>query len=258
MFFLLFYQYLFLGAYQFDKYQTWVTLTDFITEDLFYKLNPECKKIFSASNLVYKANSDGTVSNKLDQFGLPEMEMSPECVIRFLSTIPKHFLYPDGIDPKEITQHSLDSTYTLEQIIRDNHGNVQNSLLGELQFSFIAFLLGHVFEAFEFWLEQLRVISSARSALNTRPELFLYFIRVVHFQVKQTNEAIFADIVENENQVYRYLRTFILNIRSEADTISPELSRRGRQFHSFLTKTYKWCFDEEEEPEDEKPVVVML
>ena len=254
----LFIYFIVIGAYQFEKYQTWVTLTDFITKELFEKLNPKCCQIFSGSNLVYKSNPDGSVSNQLDQNGLPEMEVSPECAIQFLSNPPKHFLYPDGIGANEITQHSIDSTYTLEQLITINHKNIENSILGELQFAFVAFLFGHVWEAFEFWRDLLRIICSARKGLSTRAELFLSFIRVVHFQVKQTNEDIFSDIVDNENLVYLYLRIFLLNIRYEATSIDTHLVRRGKQFESFLRKTFKWSFDDDNEPEDEKPVVVIF
>lgn len=247
----------FLGAYQFDQYQTWVSLTDFISQELFLKLNPPCGRIFSASSLVYKPNADGSVTARLDEHGLPEMVVAPESAIRFFcEPIPRRFLYPKDATAKEITLHSLDSTYTLDTILASpSYGNVENNLLGELQFVFIAFILGHVFDAFEYWRDMLRIICSARLALSTRPDLYLSFIRVVHFQLKQTNEAIFADIVENENQVFQFMRTFMLNLRSAADNgVSLELRRRGEKFVSALQKSMRWNFDDE--PDDELPMIV--
>lgn len=206
---------------------------------------------------MYKPNADGSVTPKVDAAGLPEMVVAPEAAIRYLSApLPKRFLYPEGATPKEITDHSLDSTYTLETMLASPpYANLDGNLLGELQFAFIAFLLGHVFDAFEYWRDLLRIICSARTALSTRPDLYLSFIRVVHFQLKQTNEAIFADIVENENQVYGFLRTFMLNLRSAADTgVSLELRRRGEKFATVLEKSLKWSFDNE--PDDELPMIV--
>ncbi|OTF79335.1 hypothetical protein BLA29_008870 [Euroglyphus maynei] len=246
-------------------------------------MNPECGKIYSASNLVYKTNANDTnVSSnaennnnnrycRVDHQGLPDMIISPESAIKFPSApIPKHFLYPDGSTPTEITQHSIDSTYTVEHLIVDRHENCQFDLLGELQFAFIIFLLGHQFEAFEHWEHLIRILCSCRQALSERPEFFLAFIRVLHFQLKQTDQAIFADIVDNENRVYHWIRTFFMNIRSMNESIRSDLVERADKFRHFLTKTLRWDFgnidrkqnddddDDENMPEDEKPVIVMM
>ncbi|XP_027203158.2 protein AAR2 homolog [Dermatophagoides pteronyssinus] len=277
-----------LGAYQFDSYQTWVTLTDFITESLFLKMNPECGKIYSASNLVYKtlnttatttdtANSESIESKNhrhcpVDHQGLPDMIISPECAIRFPSApLPKHFLYPEGSRPTEITEHSLDSSYTLEFLIREKHQTNQFDLFGELQFAFIVFLFGHQYESFEHWEQLIRVICSCRKALIEKLEFFLTFIRVLYFELKQIDQQIFADIVTNENRIYYSLQTFFLNIHSMKNMIQPNLLERVENFRKFLSKTLRWNFgkqnnnqedlqddDDENIPEDEKPVVVLM
>ena len=245
-------------------------------------MNPECGKIYSASNLVYKttdnpesndsSNIDKKHCHRVDDQGLPDMIIAPENAIKFPSTpIPKHFLYPQGSKPDEITQHSIDSSYTLEYLIHEKHQDCQFELLGELQFAFIIFLLGHQFESFEHWEHMIRVICSCRRTLLERPEFFLAFIRVFHFQLKQTDQAIFADIVDNENRVYHWIRTFFLNIRST--TTRSDLMNRADKFRYFLSKTFGWNFgnldqqrqqqqqdddDDENVPEDEKPVIVMM
>ena len=222
--------------------------------------------------MVYKPNADGSVSAKLDKQGLPEMVIAPETAVRYISNpLAKHFLYPPDATPKEITTHSIDSTYTLEKILSlhedtssSNSSSFSNNdvysehwLLGELQFAFITFMLGHVWESFEHWRDLLRILTSARCALSNHPSLYLAFIRVIHFQLKHTNEAIFADIVENENQVYHLLRTFILNLRQASDNgISIDLRKRGENFAKNLQKSFKWNFDDE--PDDELPTVVQL
>ncbi|KAJ6217990.1 hypothetical protein RDWZM_009147 [Blomia tropicalis] len=245
-----------LGAYQFDQYQTWVSLTDYISYELLAKINPICGRIYSASSLVYKPEKDGTIIPRVDKDGLPEMIISPEATIRFQCETPKRFLYPLNATPDEITKHSMDSTFTLESILQlPAFANNEGNLLGEFQFAFISFLLGHTFEAFEYWRDILRIICCSREALSNKHELFLSFIRVVYFQLKQTNEAIFADIVENENQVFLYIRTFILNLRDSVElNINRELVKRGEKFAQSLQKDMEWNFDYE--PDNELPVIV--
>lgn len=255
---------MFLGAYQFEKYQDWVSLTDYITKSLFQQVNPLCGKIFSVSNLVYKCNSEemNNVQAKFDRHGLPNMVVSPENEIRFLSKLPKRFLYPPKSSPLEISRHSIDSSFTLNYIIQTYHQNNELGLIGELQFAFITFFLGHVYDSFEFWLNLLRIISCAQSALFTRKEFYLTFIRVLYFQFKQANDSLNIDFVDDKNNsIYQLMRTFFGNLHNSCTQIDKELFRRGKMFQNSVQKIFGWIFDfendDEECPDDEKPVIVI-
>lgn len=205
------------------------------------------------TNLVYEKDSNGIELKRVDKDGLPEMIVSPEMAIRYFSIPPKQFLFPKGSSPSEISKHCLDSTYTLEQMITLRNGDYFK-LLGELQFAFVSFLLGHLYDAFEFWLDMVRILCLAHRATEKMPDLYLAFIRVAHFQLKQTDEAVFADVVENRSFVYQFMKQFLMSIRQSQ--VRPDLAKRAAKFSAYLKKTFKWDVDDDEEPEDEKPVIV--
>lgn len=198
---------------------------------------------------------------KFDQHGLPNMVVSPENEIRFLSKLPKRFLYPPNSSPLEISHHSIDSSFTLKYIIQTYHQNNEFSLIGELQFAFITFFIGHVYESFEFWLNLLRIISCAQSALLTQKEFYLAFIRVLYFQFKQANDSLFIDFVDGKNNsIYQLMRTFFSNLYNSHAQIDKELFRRGQMFQNSVQKIFGWNFDfenDDECPDDEKPVIVI-
>merc|ERR1712173_403601 len=80
--------------------------------------------------------------------------------------------YPDGSTPAEVTKHSMDATYQLEQYLdqfRKLYGDVVSGsamsesdksdaeALAELQFSFVCFLVGQHYDSFERWKQILRI-----------------------------------------------------------------------------------------------------
>ena len=54
-------------------------------------------------------------------------------------------------------------------------------MLGELQFAFVCFLVGHVYDAFEQWKALTALLCSCDELLVTRPDLFMAFLGVWSF-----------------------------------------------------------------------------
>lgn len=64
-----------------------------------------------------------------------------------------------------VTKYSMDKSYLLSQLITTSSSPM--SLLGELQFAFIVFFLGHVYDGFEQWKTLLQLICFSEEALST-------------------------------------------------------------------------------------------
>merc|ERR1712241_902839 len=75
---------------------------------------------------------------------LPKMSCQTSSKIRF-TTIPAK--YPSNSTPAEVTKHSMDSTYQLNQYLEVFQR--VDEILGELQFIFVCFLVGQNYDAFE-------------------------------------------------------------------------------------------------------------
>lgn len=181
---------------------------------------------------------------------MPNLEIIPGTELRF-SKIPTQ-RYPEGATPQEITKHSIDSTHILKTLLTSCHNRNQNGILGEIQFSFICFLIGQVYDAFDQWKRLVHLICSSEEALNTHTDLFMNFISVLHFQVHEIPEDFFVDIVSANNFLTTTLQEFFSNL-SEGNG-DAKLRRRGEKFREHLTKKFKWDFTEE--PDEYAPVIV--
>lgn len=241
----------YLGAYQYSTYADWVGLTDYITESLFNRLNPKCGQIKSVTELIPISDQNRKQAKpETDSEGLPFMETEPNSAINF-SEIPNRFLFPSNSTASDISRHSMDGTFTLESLI----SNCQqiDDILGELQFCFVTFIVGHVFDSFEYWKRLLKILCMSETAVTKYTDLYLNFVRVLHFQLKQTPHDLFADIVENHNFLVIFLRNFFSNIITNPN-VSETLRIRGQRFQKSLTKNFKWDFSSE--LEDESPTIV--
>ena len=130
----------------------------------------------------------------------------------------------------------------------------EEELLGEIQISFVVFLLGHVYSAFEQWKILVDTICRAQRSLAQRPNFYKTFIRTLHFHLKETPSDFFVDIVSRNNFLVTTLKLLFEGLREE-EGVSAELRSRGEKFRLHLEKYYSWDFTYNEEDD---PVVVVM
>lgn len=234
--------------------------------DLIKRLQPENGKIVSVSEFVSESSDTKSrklaienlanisplepISEKEAESKLPQMKLQPGTFIRF-TEIPKR-RYPDSSSPAEITKCNMDSTYLLETLLTDHFASLEKDLLGEVQFSFICFLIGQVFDGFDQWKKLVHLICSCESALSNHTNFFMDFIGVLYFQVHEIPEDFFVDIVSQSNFLTTTLQEFFSNLES---SLAEEcLKKKGRKFKQHLTNKFKWDFDSE--PDEYAPVIV--
>jgi len=243
-----------LGAYPYDTLKKWVAMSDNITSELVKKLSPEDGVVKSVLELlpeeVAVVGDENSRSLVTDKDGLPCMSANPASVIRF-TPVAKHW-YPDGASPAEVTKHSIDSSYILSTLL----STYQNytDILGEMQFAFVCFILGQVFDAFEHWKKLVHVVCSCESELNAHLMLYKRLISVLYHQITEIPPDFFVDIVTHNNFLVSTLTQLFSNIQQSC--FDDELQKKAKQFRKYLTKKYRWKFNEE--PEDWAPVVVEM
>ena len=241
----------YLAAYPYHTLEKWVSMTNNIRSDLIIKLSPENGIIYSVLELFPKSTSVSTNNeSNIDKDGLPCMKANPKCVIQF-TKIPDRW-YPTGSSPTEISKHSLDSSYILTQLIKSYDNPLD--ILGELQFAFVCFILGQVFDAFESWKKLLRVLCSCESSLQDNIELYTALIGVLYHQINEIPKDFFVDIVTSNNFLVSTLTSLFSSI--EQSCFDEQLQNRAKQFRKYLTKKLKWKFNSE--PDDWAPVVVEI
>jgi A1 cistron-splicing factor AAR2 len=188
----------------------------------------------------------------------------PEYAFRFTIIENKKNLYSGS----DLTKSKLDRTNELEKIIFERFNSNIYGILCELQLSFIVFLLGQLYNGFEQWKCLLNLICSCQKAFCHWPIFYIDFLQIIYFQLKyfsndsSTTEHLFVDIDQQENYIYKSLENLFVNISAFNDNQqmegndSEKLIQRCQKMKLFLNETYQWTFDDE--PEDEKPIIVEL
>ncbi|NXT84808.1 AAR2 protein, partial [Zapornia atra] len=245
----------------------WVSLTSFISEAAMRKLQPESGRICAFSEVlpvVAGRHTRDRAEQGLPPLGsecrsyaegmarLPQMKPKAGTEIRF-TELPKR-TYPSGATPEEVTRHSMDLSYALEKVIHQRYASQPLDLLAELQFAFICFLIGNVYDAFEHWKRLLNILCRAEDAIGKYQDLYINLISVLYHQLSEIPADFFVDIVSQDNFLTSTLQVFFSCTCSAA--VDGTLRRKAEKFKAHLTKKFKWDF--EAEPEDCAPVVVEL
>ncbi|NXI59245.1 AAR2 protein, partial [Chloroceryle aenea] len=124
----------------------------------------------------------------------------------------------------------------------------------ELQFAFICFLIGNVYDAFEHWKRLLNILCRSEDAIGKYRDLYINLISVLYHQLSEIPADFFVDIVSQDNFLTSTLQVFFSYTCSGA--VDGTLRKKAEKFKAHLTKKFKWDF--EAEPDDCAPVVVEL
>eukprot|EP01118_Nematostelium_gracile_P007199 TRINITY_DN2330_c0_g1_i2.p1 TRINITY_DN2330_c0_g1~~TRINITY_DN2330_c0_g1_i2.p1 ORF type:complete len:241 (+),score=71.28 TRINITY_DN2330_c0_g1_i2:312-1034(+) len=196
-----------LGAYPTDDLQKWKNLSSFITVDIFQKLQPIDKKISSIQEGPRK--------------------------IPFYSKIPEK--PPQNATAEERTRFYMEKSSILDSILDKNHNNQEKSLLGEIQFSFVTFLIGQSYEGFEQWKQLVGIITCSERSFFQRKEFYYDFIAVLHFQLEQVPKDFFVDILSGNNFLRKAFEDFFAivddpktdnQIKKRADNLKHAIENR--------------------------------
>ncbi|KAH8022956.1 hypothetical protein HPB51_006386 [Rhipicephalus microplus] len=268
-----------LAVFAYAEWRRWISLTKHVSRAVLERLQPERSVIYSATPfepINFCSHRGGDLAS-VDSRGdcgedirlsdrakeLLELKEVPECKIRY-TEIPKKrhvltlcSLHPSGSTPSEITKHGMDSSYVLEQLLATwPH---QEDLLGELQFVFVCFLVGHVYPCFEQWQKLVRIFCTSSEAIDRHPDFFSDLVSVLHFQLREVPCDFFVDIVSRKNFLTEALASLFRNIAESSlpDNSPTTLKMKANRFRISLTKLMGWSF-EQEVAEEERPVVVEL
>ncbi|MGH0153723.1 UNVERIFIED_CONTAM: hypothetical protein FKN15_025431 [Acipenser sinensis] len=257
----------FLGPYPYGTLRKWVSLTDRMTEEGVRSLQPLSGKICAFAQVLPELalrHTQDRLEQNLPSYDsechsmqeglerLPKMKQRPGTEMRF-SEIPKQN-YPEGATPAQITRCSMDLSYALQSVIDRYYKQDPQQILGELQFAFVSFLIGNVYESFEHWQKLVNLLCRSEEAMQRHLSLYLNLISVLYHQLGEIPPDFFVDIVSKDNFLTSTLQEFF-SFAAGPD-VDATLRKRAEKFKSHLTKKFRWDF--EPDPEECAPVVVEL
>ena len=255
-----------LGPIDETRSKRWNTLTKYISQHIIDKICPDDRFVSSATHFL----TNQFISSRQER---PNLSMSARseppysCISEAEKCLPKMAedettklcysklskIETNGLSAREITSSHLDQSDRLKKILDENYSTNNLYILGEVQFSFICFLVAQNYDSFEHWKRLLCLICNCDKLLSEMPQLFDIFIMVLHFQLREAPSDFFVDILSANNFLVQTLHVLFTNISSN-NQVESNLLQRSKKFQSYLTSKFGWDFLSE--PGEWSPTVV--
>lgn len=267
-----------LGPYNLSHYEDWKRLSNFITKSVIERLEPiggeisvECAMVRNTPITPMEKALDEQLKNSISATSVGKFQRKG-C---YYTSIPR-VIKCKGISGHELTSLNLDKTQLLETLLTKDYGGSEELLLGELQFAFIAFLMGQSLEAFLQWKSLVSLMFGCTDApFHTRTHLFTKFIKVIYYQLKyglqkdhkdDTGPPLLDDSWLSTESFLHHLCKDFFSLVLDGSVVDGDLLKWTRKFKDLLEKNLGWEFQQSsavdgmyfEENDEFAPVVEML
>lgn len=277
----------YLGPYNLSQYGEWKRLSSYLTKTIIKRIEPIGGEITVACESEMDKNSPKTSIERALHAQLGTGKFSASTSVDrskkrgcYYTTIPR-VIKRRGMEGKELTSLNLDKTELLESVLIKDYGGSEDLLLGELQFAYIAFLMGQSLEAFFQWKSLVSLLLSCIEApFRTRSHLFTKFIKVIFYQLKyglqkdrkESNGAGIAvsSLLDEswfsaDSFLHRLCKDFFLLVL-DATVVDGDLLTWTRKLKELLENILGWEFQQNsavdgiyfEEDDEFAPVVEMV
>jgi A1 cistron-splicing factor AAR2 len=198
---------------------------------------------------------------------------------RFTS-LPGPLIKDASLSAEERTAWNMDKSRALERLLVEQYGkctgDAEAAFLGELQFAFLAFLLGHSLEGFLQWKKMIALLLGCDEAVRKRPDLFVRALDVVYRQLSfgcrrngMDGRTVSGEVVSEQLFDDHFLRALTTQfIRSHThdqecdDPCDPRVRRVVARLGDLVSHELHWdCggrVEDLDEEDEDGPVVVYL
>lgn len=252
---------IYLAPYDYSTMAKWKALTEFITEETINRLTPANGIIRNCVELLSCPDEDrprghgveimSPVTRRIKQNStydedelLPDLKPTPGTASNY-TTLPERC--PKAATPAEVSKHHLDSIAAVQELLA--LFETSDQLLGEIQFSFVAYFAGGSVDGLAHWRKILLLLAHSETATQKYSVFYKKYLMVLTAQTPELPEEMMAP--GPFNTVYQDIRKLLTNCSNSG------LSGEVEQIQKRLKRTMRWEFDDllEEDPED-LPVVV--
>ncbi|XP_068637838.1 uncharacterized protein [Aristolochia californica] len=272
-----------LGPYPLEHYGEWKRLSNYLSKEIIKRIEPIGGDISIACEAeLFESCPKTTMEKRLveqlkhSKFSTRSKPIEKPNKRGSYYTIIPNIVKQKGISGEELTSMNLDKTQLLETILTKNFGGEEDLILGELQFAFIAFLMGQSLQAFLQWKTLVSLLFSCTVApLRTRSQLFTKFIKVIYYQIKfgfhkehekpigsEKGRSVFLEESWLSDDIFlRHLCKEYFSLVLEATVVDGDLLSWTRKLKEQLETTLGWNFgnttagDIYEEDDEFAPVV---
>lgn len=231
-----------LGLYPYAQHNTWLLLSNFITIDVLQRANVE------PGVLVYPGDADdlSTKNEKLQKLSTTVTPYFPDTarVARYANISRAETLLCDKICDdndriKNISQLRLDASPILTFLCETYYDNNWNNILGELQLSFLLFLLIHSGISLDHWKGLVYKICISESLLLSNATFTTSFLKLFYSQLNHCPDDFFDHELSKDNFLRPSIKS-LLTVLTPAlvASISSELQENRNRFMRFIQKKF--------------------
>ncbi|XP_074332473.1 uncharacterized protein LOC141670493 isoform X3 [Apium graveolens] len=275
-----------LGPYALDQFKEWKSLSNYITESTIERIpEPIGGEITIASEPemsgnIPKTGKEKALAEQLCSSKFSRSSDKNQKVHCYYTSVPR-LIKHKGMCANELTSLNLDKTQLLEELLTKEFGGAEDLLLAELQFAFIAFLMGQSLESFLQWKTLLTLFFGCTEApFRTRSKLFTKFIKVLYYQLKfglqenkkdvdverESTSVLFDESWLSADSFMYHLCKDFFQLILEAPVVDGDLISWTRKVKELLETTLGWSFLQSdtidgiyfEDSDEFAPVVEML
>lgn len=244
----------FLGPYPLQQHHTWKNITNFIADAVLARA--DC----AAGCLIYPGDdADVLILEKTPAQQMRHLANNdaPSAVKPYFADTARVARFSDlkmvqmeimesipvgQQKASALTAMMMDKSSLIEHIVKYFYGGSALDLLGEIQLSFVLFMMLYSYPALNQWKQLIYTVCSSERYLQINPQFTAAFMRVLFGQLNFAP----ADFFENELSTQNFLRPAITALFSalSGPALNPTLFEHKKRLRAFLQKKFNLCATE--------------
>lgn len=189
------------------------------------------------------------------------------------TAVPNPLIKDASLSAEERTAWNMDKSQALERMLKEQYRGNSAMFLGELQFAFLAFILGHSLEGFLQWKKLVALLLGCDEAVRAHPDLFEASLEVVYQQIafsfrQDRGMELSGEVVGEhlfDDHFLKSLASGFIKSHAHDDGLDTRIREVVRRLGELLSKELCWecCSakgleDLEDDEDEDGPVVVHL
>jgi A1 cistron-splicing factor AAR2 len=275
-----------LGPYPLADHHVWLNMSCFISENVLLRANCPIAEI------VYPSEADDLVS--LKALNRPGKNFEPMVskqekdktllqgnFAKFVDITAAEVNLRDTINVssnledrgRNLTSLYLDKSSVLDNLVEKSYDFSWENILGEMQLSFILFLLIFCHDALEHWKRLVDTICRSEVALIDKPEFAIAFMRILYEQLNFSPQDFFANELSKDNFLRPAISSLFEILNQPKGVINSSVREHKKRLLNFFRKKFNIFLDSENEDDsfkntsisdnynlvdEDKPVVVSI
>eukprot|EP01038_Epipyxis_sp_PR26KG_P016941 gene16941-23258_t len=242
-----------LGPYPLNEHHIWLNVSNFLSNELLILTDCLPKSMIFPGEFQDCVMENSNLQNKnlnlqVKPFFEGVARIAKFCDIRSceLAWRESFFVGDNKSKPSFLTQLSVDKSEFLKHIIQVYYQSSWTVLLGELQLSFLTFILLYSFQGLNHWKILISHICSCKSYFTQNLSFTSTFIKILYAQLNFCPTDFFDDELSKNNFLRPILSTLIDSLESEESVASATrdtLHEHKKRLVRFLEKKFGFDFE---------------